>query len=320
MTASRAGGLAAASAALVLVGAAPPARAADFAVDASVSVTAPACPIAPLSVPAFVDSLRVELAGRARPPGTTRVTLAIEPCDTATTRVHVAVANDAAVPGAERDVDLSDIADPARPRALALAVAELVRIAAVDAAPAPASPASVAAPAPPATPRARFARGVAADALVALYPSRDTALWGGRLSASLDGRRLSLALFGEAALGSHGYDVGDVALQSFGGGVAAGARWVVGRFALAPALVGTLGWAHVQGQASEPGVTAGSGSGLTAAVRARAAFSTVFVRVLSVRAFVEGGWVLRSFDSKVDGARAAGVGGASIVAGVGLGL
>jgi hypothetical protein len=323
MTAFRAGGVAAASVAVAftLLGLAPCARGAELAVDEGVRVVSPACPIAPVSVPAFVDSLRVELAGRPRPPGTTRVRLAIEPCDTATARVHVVVTNDAGAPGAERDVGLEDIAVEARPRALALAVAELLRIAAVDAAAAP--PPAVAAaptPAPPPAPAPRWVPGAAADAVVALFPSRDTALWGGRLSASLDGPRLALALFGEATVGRHGYDVGDVDVESFGGGAVVGRRWASGRYALAPALVGALAWAHVQGHAGEAGVTAGGGSDLTAALRARVAFAAVFVRFVSVRAFVEGGWVVRSFDAKVDGARAAGVGGASFVAGVGLGL
>jgi hypothetical protein len=99
MSASRAGGLAAAASLAVALLATRVARATEFVVETGVRVAPPACPIAPLSVPAFVDSLRVELAGRPRPPGTTRVALTIEPCDTATSRVHVGVTNDAGAPG-----------------------------------------------------------------------------------------------------------------------------------------------------------------------------------------------------------------------------
>jgi hypothetical protein len=318
MSAPHAGGLAAAAFLAVALLATPPSRAADLVVDAGVRVAAPACPIAPLSVPAFVDSLRVELAGRPRPPGTTRVGLAVEPCDTATSRVHVAVTNDAGAPAVERDVGLEDIALGARPRALALAVAELVRGEEVALAPAP--PAVVAAPPPPPRAASTLVPGVAGDALVALYPSRGTTLWGGRLSASLARGRWGLELFGEAAAGEHGYADGDVALQSFGGGAAAGPRWVRGRFTLAPALVGSVAWARIQGEAAASDVHAGSGDDFTVAVRVRAAASAVFVRVLSVRAFVEGGYMARGFDSRVDGARAAGMSGASLVAGLGLGL
>ena len=85
-------------------------------------------------------------------------------------------------------------------------------------------------------------------------------------------------------------------------------------------MVGALAWARVQGHASAPDVTMGAGSDVTAALRARVAASAIFVRVLSVRVFVEGGYMVRGFDSTVDGARAAGLSGATIVAGVGLGL
>ena len=315
MTAFRAGGWVAAASVVAASFGTPLARAADTTVDAGVRVGGPACPIAPLSVPAFVDSLRVELAGHARAPGTTSVALAIEPCDPSTTRVHIVVTNDAGAPGAERDVGLEDIALEARPRALALVVAELVRGAAPAAT--PAAPPAVAAT-PPAAPR--FRTNVAADALVALFPNRGTTLWGGRLSASIDRGHLGLGLFAEGAAGGHGYDEGDVALQTFGAGVVVGPRWVAGRVTLAPALVGALGWARIQGHAGEPGVTAGAGSDLTAALRARVAVAAIFVRVVSVRAFVEGGWMARGFDARVDGARAAGLSGATFVVGLGLGL
>ena len=56
-----------------------------------------------------------------------KVTLSIEPCDAATQQVGVAV--DVADPPRtiERQVSLADLPPEARPRALALAVAELIR-------------------------------------------------------------------------------------------------------------------------------------------------------------------------------------------------
>jgi hypothetical protein len=67
-------------------------------------------------------------------------------------------------------------------------------------------------------------------------------------------------------------------------------------------------------------VRAGSGDDFTVALRARLAGSVVFVRVLSVRAFVEGGYMARGFDARVDERRAAGMSGATFTAGLGLGL
>ena len=309
MTASRAGVFVAASLF------ASSASAAEITVIAGVRVATPACPITPVSVPEFVDSLRVELAGRARAAGGTLVTLAIEPCDAATARVHVGITIDAH-PAGERDVGFEDIAVEARPRALALAVAELVRVQ-PSSAPPLRPPATT--PPPPTVP-ARPTVGFSADALFERLPNRDTTLWGGRLTASLDSPRWSLGLFGEAVAGEHGYDVGEVELQSFGAGLVAGPRWIAGRLTLATALVGALGWTRVQGHAGEADVIAGRGSGLTAAVRARVALSSIVVSVASVRAFVEGGWIARGFDATVDGARAAGLSGATVVFGLGLGL
>jgi hypothetical protein len=297
--------------------AAPPAGAADVTdVVVGVRVAAPSCPIAPLSVPAFVEALRVELAARAPRTGATLVTLAIEPCDTATTHVHVALTSDGVGPVADREVGLEDIALEARPRALALVVAELVR--GVPSSSAPAAPPPV--PAPPPTEEAVATTTLAAEALLSLFPNRDTALWGGRLSASRDRARWSLGVFGEGAAGAHGYDVGRVAVQSFGLGVLAGPRWVSGRVTLAPGLVGALAWVRIQGRAGAPDVAADAGSGLTVALRARLAVSVVFVRVASVRAFVEGGWMARGYDATVDGARAAGASGATLALGLGLGF
>src|SRR3954471_10069042 len=99
----------------------PPAAGAVEArhVVAGVRFAPPECPIAPLSLPDFVESLRVELAGQAAAADTTLVSLAVEPCDTATTHVQVTVTDVATGRGSARDIDLGDGALEARPRALA---------------------------------------------------------------------------------------------------------------------------------------------------------------------------------------------------------
>src|SRR6476469_7258428 len=115
------------------------ARAADLPV---IRVFPPACAVAPVSPDDFIDALRVELAGRqphccvVGPGGdaatdAVKVTLSIEPCDPATQQVAVTV--DVAAPPRtiQRQVSLADLPPEARPRALALAVAELIRSAAV---------------------------------------------------------------------------------------------------------------------------------------------------------------------------------------------
>jgi hypothetical protein len=313
MTASRAGVLLAAAASVALAPARGVARPGDITVVGGLRVVEPACAVEPLSVPAFLDSLRVELAGRA--PDATVVTLAVEPCAPTTARVRVRITNDAGGAGAERDVGLEDVALEARPRALALAVAELVR-GPQGAPPPPTWHAAV--PATAAPPPIKM--GGAADGVLELFPGRGTTLWGARLSLSLDRRRGGLALFGEAASGSHGYELGEVDLRSIGGGLVAGPRFSWRRLTLAPSVVGALAWAHIEGRAGAPDVAAGSGSGVTAALRARVAASSVVARVVSVRAFVEAGWTLRGLDATVAGARAVGLSGATLVVGVGVGL
>jgi hypothetical protein len=321
MTGSRVGALLVAASALLASGA----RAAEeVTVVAGVRVAPPACPMAPLSIPAFVDSLRVELASGVRAAGSTLVTLAIEPCDTSTARVHVAVISEPAGPSAGRDVGLEDIAWDARPRALALAVAELVRSAQASAVAPPPEPAVLAPPAPPSGPppaeERRPGLGGAADGILQLYPARDAVMWGGRLSVTLARGPWGAALYGEAAAGQHGYDVGDVSLQSFGGGVVLGRGFAARRLVLTPALVGALGWTRIQGHADAPDVSARSGSGPTAAVRARVAAQTALGSASSLRAFVEAGWMVRAVAATVDGARAAGASGTTIVVGLGVAL
>ncbi len=215
MIGTRAGGCLVAA----LVCASPLARASLIVVD-GVRVVEPTCPIAPVSVSAFVDSLRVELASGARAPGTTIVTLSIEPCDPATTRVRVAVAGDAGRALAPRDVGLEDIVPEARPRALALVVAELVR----SFAPAPPLAPARVEPPPPAPEPPPFAIGIAADGLTSLFPGRATALWGGRLSFFVDGPRARLGLFADAVAGERDVDVGRVSLRSLAAGLVALAR------------------------------------------------------------------------------------------------
>src|SRR5262249_20619277 len=153
------------------------ARASDLAtVVEGVQVASPACPIAPLSVPSFVDALRVELAGRPAGAGTTLVTLAIEPCDPSTDRVQGTVAGTATERASAREIARADVAATARPRALALAVAELVRTVQQPPAPPPAPPpvaAGVAGPEPP--PPEPLARIVAGDVVYAAFPDRDAA-------------------------------------------------------------------------------------------------------------------------------------------------
>jgi hypothetical protein len=309
--------------ALLLVLTAPAvARASEpTTVVAGVDVVPPNCPIAPLSLTGFMDALRVELAGQATAAGGTSVTLAIEPCDPATNRVQVTVAETGTQRASGREIDLGDVAESARPRALALAVAELVRAMRQPAA-APPPP-----PAPPPQPAVAVAPSlvepltstIAGDALYAAFVDRDTSLWGGRLSLSVERGHWHLGVFGEFLGGSHGYEQGHVTLQTLNGGVVVGPRWVAGRLTFSPGVAGTFGWAHIDGSPSEEEIVGRSGDGVTASARARLLVSWAVGATLAVRALVEGGWTYKGFDALVEGARAAGLSGSTLVLGLGLG-
>jgi hypothetical protein len=310
---------------LVLPGA-EVARAAEVTdVVAGVRVASPTCPIAPLPVPDFVEALRVELASRAPTSRAVLVTLAIEPCDVETKTVHVEAVDEASGRATARDVGLADVAPAARPRALSLAVAELVRGADAAASFAPVRPARASAagsenkvarlPDGTPTPAAHGAFGV--EALASLFPARATALWGGRLRLGLESPLGHSELFLEAVTGARHFDAGDVTVRSFGAGLSFGSNRRTGPVVLQPAFVAALGYAQIAGHAAAPDVTAASGAGLTVSLRLRLAVALPVILAWSVHAFAEGGFVARRFDALVDGSHAAGVAGPSIILGVG---
>jgi hypothetical protein len=159
---------------------------------------------------------------------------------------------------------------------------------------------------------------IAAEAAASFFPSRATALWGARVGLALNSARSWAGVFADAGTGTASYVDGDVTVRSIGGGVLGGLRREAGRWVFMPALVGTLAWTRVEGHADAADVLARGGGALSAAVRARMGASMHVGGGLALAGFVEGGVVLRRFDATVDGARAAGVGGASLVVGLGL--
>src|SRR5262249_22522609 len=98
----------------------------------------------------------------------------------------------------------------------------------------------------------------------------------------------------------------------------AGPRFSRGRASVSPGLAADIGWTRVAGHAEVPDVFAGTGSGPTAAVRARVALEVSIRRALSLSALAEAGYVVRAFDAHVDGARATGVSGPTILLGLGF--
>jgi hypothetical protein len=305
---------------------------------AAVQVIPPMCPVAPLSLPAFLDSLRVELAGGSTrccdagggepDAATVRVALAVEPCDAAAGRVIVTADQARAGRSIRREIGLEDVAAGARPRALALAVAELVRsIDAPASAPAPA-PAAASAPAPPlaiaARPDggdggARPAIGAAADVELRIYPGRGTALWGGRLSLTAAGTRWQAALGVDAAAGDQHTQIGSVSIKTLALSAGGGPRFDLGNGTLALGLGAEVGWGWIAGAPELEGVRGSTGSGPTAALRALLAFEVRAARSVALRAAIEGGYTVLGVNAFADRTPAGGISGPSVIAAGGVG-
>ena len=282
--------------ALVAVVIAPvAARAADIPV---IRVFPPECAEAPVSVDDFVDALRVELAGRqphccvvgpGGEPATDalKVTLVIEPCEAATQHVDVQVDVTATQRTITRQVSLADLPPEARPRALALAVAELIRSAGESTATGSVAAAG-ACSAPP--------RPSAACCWPATWParsaatSRSTPRCGACASASCcraaAGRS---SLDAGAATSRNEVSLGDLRILLASATLFAGPRFVLGPVIASVGPAGTLGWARIEGHSSMPGVVAGDGSGLVSTFGLRAAAEGPASSAIRLLAYVEGG-------------------------------
>ena len=294
---------------------------------ATVRVVGPECGDPPLSVAEFVEALRVELAGHgprccvtgadpASAGGELRVTLTVEPCDPNTDPIGVAVSESDGPSTIERSVSLADLPPAARPRALALVVAELLRAAART--PPPPPPAVPELQPPPAAAGDSPRLSAGADALLRGYPTRGTVLLGAQLSVGVATTRWHATLAVDGALGRPSVDLGAVTVGMVSAAGTAGPRFSVGRAALDVGASLSGGWAWVRGEPDVAGVSAGSGGGFVAAAGVRLAVQAPATHWLRFHAAGEAGAVLRGLDADVDGRAAAGIAGAyvSIAAGV----
>ncbi len=306
------------------------ARAADAPPPIRVSV--PACAAYPFAVEAFLGSLEVELAGQVpaccllAPPGTaaaTRtgapgplVTLAIEPCAANATAVSVHLHDPARAMDADRRVELGDIPGEARPRALALAVAEMVH--ALLATPPPAPPAR-----PPPTEAATAARQpglfLSGTLEVESHPGNNMSLLGFGASAALARGRWMAALDLQWMVADPLVDLGDVRTQLAAGALTAGPRFALRRAIIDLGATGRFGWTWMSGHSSSGAMT-GSGSAPVASAGARLGlFLPTSAGISHLRLLVEGGAMLRGHDAIVNGVTAAALSGGYVLIGFGFG-
>ena len=311
-----------------------------------IRLSVPACPSAPFSLEAFLGSLEVELAGHVPPccvldrgpplPGGDpanpqlglRVTLSIDPCDESATAVDVRVRAPARTTDLERRVGLGDIPIDARPRALALAVAELVHSATASA---PAAP-PVTAPAAPSAVLARAGDSGGAprprvpwifvSGLVEIetHPGNNMTLWGVRPSVAVARGHWQAALDVDAMAGDPSVALGDVSTRLLAGTLAVGPRLSLGHLIVDLAACGRLGWAWMAGQTGDPNAVASSGSAPFASAGGRIGiFLPTAAKVSHLRALVEAGAMIHGIDATVNGTTAAGLTGGYLLLGLGFG-
>jgi len=311
--------------ALVAVVIAPvAARAADLPV---IRVFPPECAEAPVSVDDFVDALRVELAGRqphccvvgpGGEPATDalKVTLVIEPCEAATQHVDVQVDVTATQRMITRQVSLADLPPEARPRALALAVAELIRSAGEPPQPEALPPTPVP---PPAPERHLLLAGNVAGEIRSHF-SLHTALWGLRVGVMLSGSRWQVSLDAGAATSRNEVSLGDLRILLASATLFAGPRFVLGPVIASVGPAGTLGWARIEGRSGMPGVIVGDGSGLVSTFGLRAAAEGPASSAIRLLAYLEGGITALSLEADVNNQPGAGVSGPYFIIALGARL
>jgi hypothetical protein len=298
------------------------ARAAEIPV---IRIFPPACEASPVSVDDFIESLRVELAGRqphccvVGPGGdaaadAVKVTLVIEPCDPATPEIGVRVDVTQPPRTMQRQVALADLPPEARPRALALAVAELIRTAG--------EPAPAAAPVPDEQRNQGFGQrfdvmGSVAGAMQHHF-KHGTTLWGARLGITVSSGRWRAALDAGAATNHTAVSIGSVSILLASAALFAGPRFDAGPVVVGFGPTAALGWARIKGQSTDPSVGAGEGTGLVATAGVRAAVEGPAGHLMGLVGWLEAGVTVRRLDADVQDQPAAGISGPYILLAAGV--
>ena len=327
---------------IAVVGAAGPGRAAvgpapRTPAARAVEVTPPACGNGSFEAVAFLDSLRVELAGRglacctlAEPggdgpdTGALRVTLELVPCAADADRILASVRDPSDGRVVAREISFSDVAETARPRALALAVAELIHTLgqppAREAPPPPAALVSSVPPPPPPPPQptraARVSLGLEAETRV--LPAHSTTVWGGRARLTMPWRSLHADLDVGGGYASAGSDLGDVVLRVASVGVGLGPRLSTRTAVIDLGLHAELGWAWIRGDAVSADVGSGSGSGLLSSAGLRAAAALPAALRMRPCLALEGGALLHGLKGQSSGRAVVGMTGYYLLAALGI--
>ena len=291
----------------------------------SVEVVPPSCKAKDFPMGPFLDALRVELTGQGlvcctlADPDTPsvvgqvlRVRLDLAPCSPHAATMIVDVADQQISRTVEREVSLADMAPTARPRALALAVAELIRPLRQPPLPSPSSTVAQTLPVPSAPLTASVIpsrKSLHVEGQVRTLPTRNTILWGGRMRLTLPWHALyvGLDLGADRALGDS--DLGKVILESVSVGLGMGPRLTNRSVVLdlGPRL--EIGQAWIHGETRAPDVITGSGGNMILLLGLRASLELPAGSRLRPGVALEAGGVLRGTRGESDGRTVVGITG-----------
>jgi hypothetical protein len=248
------------------------------------------------------------------------------PCVADADRVRVSVFERASSRAVEREVALAEVAQTARPRALALAVAELIhslgqgaynQTAAAGAAPTPKTgPPEVARP----TGAASAALSIHVEADARMFPARDTTMWGGRVRFTALWRALHADLDLGGDFGRKQLALGNLLLRSAGAGLGLGPRFATRVATIDLGLHGGLGWAWIHGETALANVHARAGSNLISSAGLRLSVEAPAELRLRPSLTLEGGGVIRGLNGEVNSQTVTGITGYYLLASLGLAL
>jgi hypothetical protein len=303
-----------------------------IAADPPIAVGIPDCATEPVPIDAFLTSLRVELAAEGQPcclrvpagaPASeprNPVSVAIAwTCAAGSDQVTIQVRHERTGAALDRQVALGDVSVEARPRALALSVAELIRSASA-APPPPPAPIPPPAPAPPPSPDRSDLDGWLPNAglVIRTHPSGDLTLWGfhGGVEYARGGWAAAVEAFIES--GNPTVPLGSVDTTFAGGQLRLGRRFRLAHAPFEVAAAGSLGVVHMAGVTSVPGATVSSGTGLVGTAGVRVAYDLWRIPHdrARLRLLAEGGGVVRGMEASVNGHDAVGVTGAYVLVGL----
>jgi hypothetical protein len=283
----------------------------------------------------FLDFLRVELAGSklacctlaesgGGPTATVslRVTIEVVPCTSDGDNVQVSVHDFSDGREVERAVSLTDVVASARPRALSLAVAELIRSLGQAEREEPPRPdvvlAAEASHPPPSEVRRPLSLSVRVEGETRVLPTCDTTMWGGRAGFTAPWHRLHLDVDLGVDLASAHDDLGEVLFRSASLGLGVGPRFASRIARLDVGLRAEIGWAWVHGETSLADVRARAGSDFVSNLGFRA--SVEIPAGLKVRPGIalEAGGVLHGMKGEVSNRPLVGMSGYYVLAALGL--